>query len=50
VDFVGGMTCLKITIHPFSLNFEQIKKKKKGPNAEMVRTTETFKVDLKAEN
>jgi hypothetical protein len=44
-----GMTCLKITIHPFSLNFEQIKKKK-GPNADMVRTTETFKVDLKAEN
>ena len=38
-----GMTCLKITIHPFSLNFEQIKKKK-GPNTEMVRTTETFKV------
>jgi hypothetical protein len=45
-----GMTCLKITIHLFSLNFEQIKKKKKGPNADMVRTTETFKVDLKAEN
>jgi hypothetical protein len=44
------MTCLKITIHLFSLNFEQIKKKKKGPNADMVRTTETFKVDLKAEN
>ena len=44
------MTCLKFTIHPFSLNFEQIKKKKKGPNAEMAPTTETFKVDLKAEN
>jgi hypothetical protein len=44
-----GMTCLKFTIHPFSLNFEQILKKK-VPNAEMAHTTETFKVDLKAEN
>jgi hypothetical protein len=29
---------------------DQIKEKKKGPNAEMAHTTETFKVDLKAEN
>jgi hypothetical protein len=43
------MTCLKFTIHPFSLNFEQIFLKK-VPNAEMAHTTETFKVDLKAEN
>jgi hypothetical protein len=44
------MTCLKFTIHPFSLNSKQIKEKKNGPSAEMAHTTETFKVDLKAEN